>query len=341
MIQQKFIDSWYHKRWWNYLLLPFSILFFVISRLRYFAYYYGLFKQTQWNIPIIVVGNITVGGTGKTPLVIALVEFLQRQGFKPAVVSRGYGGKYQQPTVLTAASKVSEVGDEACFIFQRTSCPVAVGKRRVAVVQLIQAKCPECNVIISDDGLQHYSMGRQVEIVVIDGQRRFGNGYLLPAGPLREPAKRLQQVDFIVSNGGLDLHETTFRVSPTGVKTDKIQCMQLISQHAYQLLQPDKIMDLSDWQNQRVHAVAGIGHPQRFFQQLREQGIQLIEHPFPDHHFFQAEDLKFDDDVPIFMTEKDAVKCQSFANLQYWVVPVSAKLSDKFYQVLLKRLPTK
>ena len=296
-----------------------------LVRVRRGLYRWGWLKRYRAPVPVIVVGNITVGGAGKTPCVIWLCEILRAAGYTPGVVSRGYGGQAASwPQVVTLTSDTRQVGDEPVLIAVRTGCPVFAAPDRGAAIRALLEAEPEVDVIVSDDGLQHYAMARDVEIVVIDGARRFGNGYCLPAGPLREPLSRLGEVDFKVCNGG---------VAHTGELS-----MQLAMDQAHNLLRPDWLCSLSELAGTRVHAVAGIGHPQRFFSQLREAGLDVIEHPFPDHHPFRAADIYFDDSLPVLMTEKDAVKCMPFADIQHWAVPVFAKMDAQFARNIVKRL---
>lgn len=281
-------------------------------------------KQPQrLPVPVVVVGNITVGGTGKTPLVVALVEALRARGHRPGVVSRGYGAGGGAPTLLDAASDAAAVGDEPLLIRETTGAPVAVGRDRVAAGRLLLAS-HDCDVIVADDGLQHYPLFRNVEICVIDGDRRFGNGRLLPAGPLREPLARLDSVDFRVCNGGQ---------SAAGEVPMRLSGDDAVSVGDSRVSQP-----LGDFAGRRVHAVAGIGNPARFFAKLREAGIDAIEHAFPDHHAYVAADLDFGDGLPVLMTDKDAVKCRNFGGANRWRIPVRAKLPDAFFDAVRARL---
>lgn len=271
--------------------------------------------------PLIVVGNLVVGGSGKTPLVIALVEALRARGFAPGVLSRGYGGRVREATLLDAAAQPGEVGDEPCLIRQRTGVPVAVGPNRAASAALLAGQ--GVDVLVADDGLQNPAIRGDVEICVIDGERRFGNGWLLPAGPLREPLDRLRNVDFCVANGGT-------------AEPDEVP-MRLAGDSAV-ALGDDAALPLSAFAGQRVHAVAGIGHPPRFFASLRVHGIEIIEHAFADHHAFRAADLAFGDDLPVLMTEKDAIKCRAFAQARHWFVPVRAELPAGFLDEVAQML---
>lgn len=308
-------DIWYNKHPLAYLLLPFSWLYTFVNVIRRFCYQSGIFAVNQIDVPIIIVGNISVGGTGKTPLVIWLAEYLKNKGYRPGIVSRGYGGKLSGKTQqVRTDSEPSIVGDEPILIAKKTTCPVAVAvERRKAAEELI-AHC-HCDIIICDDGMQHYSLGRDIEIAVIDGQRRFGNNHCLPAGPLREPISRLESVDFVVSKYKAARHEHKMDYSYG----------DLIS-----LTDTNSTMPVSELSGQTVHAIAGIGNPNRYFSYLRNQNITLIMHEFPDHYPFTAIDLQFDDGLPVVMTEKDAVKCSAYANDKFWCLPIAATLSDSF-----------
>ena len=310
---------WYSQNPVAWVLLPLSWLFCAVSILRRFIYVNGLLPSRAMPVPVIIVGNISVGGTGKTPLLIALCEYLIQQGFKPGVVSRGYGaaasGEY--PVAVNDAAAV--YGDEPVLIRQRTACPVVIGSDRVAAAKMLLAE-NECDVILSDDGMQHYRLKRDIEIAVVDNSRKFGNGFCLPAGPLREPVSRLRKVDILACHGRTD---------------DKyhfhLEFGKVIN------LQTGEKRNLDVFATGAVHAVAGIGHPGRFFSQLRARGVEVIEHAFPDHHAYTTDDLAFADNLPILMTEKDAVKCKHLQPVSksgdtiknIWAVPVSAEISDQ------------
>ncbi len=321
---------WYHKPPLVMLLVPLSWLFCIVGMLRRKAYQSQLLKVTRLPVPVIIVGNISVGGTGKTPLVVWLVNFLKQAGYKPAIISRGYGGRERGGAQrVTSDSDAASVGDEAVLLVRRCHCPMSVAPNRVAAAQLVLENTG-CDIIVCDDGLQHYALARDIEIAVIDGVRRFGNGYCLPAGPLREPPSRLDSVDFVVVNGeaakvGEIIRQTQFsmRLHPGALR---------------QVSDDNKMCDLSVFHGQVVHAVAGIGHPARFFQHLKESGIKVIEHAFPDHHPFTAQDLQFGVNASVIMTEKDAVKCRDFAGENHWYMPVDAQLNPEFGERLLKQL---
>lgn len=314
-------QDWYQSSltWRTALLLPLSCVFRFVVATRRFLYRMNLKKSFQFDIPTIIVGNITVGGTGKTPFVIWLAEKLREKGLSPGIVSRGVGGKMQMtPRWVTEASPVNQVGDEALLLLKRTKCPLVIGIDRVACVRELLSKT-NCNVVISDDGLQHYRLRRKIEIALIDGARELGNKQMLPAGPLREPVSRLNSVNFVVKNGQATSNE--------------IQ-MQLQSE-AFRDVKSDTIQSLH---SKKIHVVTGIGNPQRFFIELRHMGFELIEHVFPDHYLYAEKDLVFSDDLPIVMTEKDAVKCKAFVNEKMFYLPVNAVLDEKLLKNILSCL---
>ena len=314
---------WYDNNPISVLLLPLAWCFCLATDLRRWLYRHGWLKSVVLPVPVIVVGNITVGGSGKTPLVVWLVEMLSGQGMRPGVVSRGYGGKAPYwPQVVSGQSDPSLVGDEPVLIARRTGCPVVVGADRVVAAQQLLADYG-VDIIIADDGLQHYRLARTLEIAVIDGRRKLGNGHCLPAGPLRERRGRLRHVDLRVSTELSGVGTYLMRLEPGDV-------------HAVN--DKARIHSLRHFSRQVVHAVAAIGHPQRFFALLRECGIEIREHPFRDHHRFTAEDICFDDDLPVLMTEKDAIKCTTFADSRHWYLPVTARLNNEFGEHLLARL---
>jgi tetraacyldisaccharide 4'-kinase len=314
--------TWYGDASPSWLLRAPAALYGAVTHWRVAGYRRDWLASERLPVPVVVVGNITVGGTGKTPLTIALVDFLRERGWHPGVVSRGHGGRQRLPALLGDAPDPAEVGDEPCLIRRRTGMPVAVGRDRPAAARLLVEA--GVDVVLADDGLQHYRLQRDIEICVIDGLRRFGNKRLLPAGPLREPLARLDRVDFRVCNGGL-------------ARADEI-LMRLFGDRARNLRAPADERLLRKFARQRVHAVAGIGHPRRFFDSLRAQQIDVIEHAFADHHAYVAGDLDFGDDLPLLMTSKDAVKCATFAKPDWWCVPVRALLPDSFLDDIDARL---
>jgi tetraacyldisaccharide 4'-kinase len=261
------------------------------------------------------VGNLTTGGTGKTPLVTWLVDFLRASGYRPGVIARGYKGRARHwPQPVRADSDPLIAGDEAVLLAVRCGCPIVVGPDRVAAARALLEQ-GECDLIVSDDGLQHYALERDIEIAVIDGERRFGNGFCLPAGPLREPPGRLTEADLVVVNG-------------SGRPGEYPMTMRL--ERAVSLESGIDPRELASFDRQWVHAVAGIGNPGRFFARLRQAGIRLEEHVFPDHHVYVAEVLEFGDDRPVVMTEKDAVKCRNLGLRNSWYIPVTIEMTAEF-----------
>jgi tetraacyldisaccharide 4'-kinase len=322
-------NIWYAPTPAPLILRPFSAFFSVLAAFRKILYQTGLKKTTNFQQPIIIVGNITVGGSGKTPLVIALANFLQTQGYQPGIISRGYKGKNKTLLEATAQSNPIQVGDEAILLARQTNCPVVICPNRVRGVSYLLEK-KGCNVILSDDGLQHLALGRSIEIAVIDASRGFGNGFLLPAGPLRESTKRLKNVDFCIINGGSP--------DPKWIASRQF-CMYLIAKDLLNVKNPLRKLDLTALADKKIHAVAAIGHPGNFFQTLKKLGISIIEHPFPDHHLFDQQDFAFlNSDDYVIMTEKDAVKCETFADERYWQLPVSAQLPANFFTIFLGKL---
>jgi tetraacyldisaccharide 4'-kinase len=276
------------------------------------AYQHGILKTATLPVPVVVVGNITVGGTGKTPLVIWLVEYLRRAGFRPGVISRGYGGQASDwPQWVSPDSDPQQVGDEPVMIAQRARCPVVVGPDRPEDGQTLLENA-DCNIVLCDDGLQHYRLQRDLEIVVVDAVRGFGNGYCLPAGPLREPVSRLDSVPVVVYSNSPSPDTCGYTLEPTVFRS---------------LADGNATREPSDWHRQTIHAVAGIGNPERFFQLLEAMGLSIVRHAFPDHHRFTAADLDFGSDAVIVMTEKDAVKCRESAAGDLWYLAMDVKMT--------------
>jgi tetraacyldisaccharide 4'-kinase len=314
---------WYRKHPFTMVLAPLSWLFCLLTVTRWFAYQLGWFKVHYLEVPVIVVGNITVGGTGKTPLVIWLARFLTDHGYRAAIVCRGYKGETGHwPQLVGPASDPRTVGDEAVLLARRTRCPVVAGPDRVAAANTL-LRHAHCDVIISDDGMQHLALGRQVEIAVVDGIRRHGNGLCLPAGPLREPISRLRKVDLIVSNGAGHRGEFAMALKHCGL---------------YRVKQPAHHAPIETIKGRPVHAVCGLGHPSRFFSTLEGLGLDIERHPFPDHYTFRRKDICFNDDLPVIMTEKDAVKCAPFADARHWYLAVEAELPPLFQEQILSLL---
>jgi tetraacyldisaccharide 4'-kinase len=300
-------QSWYQKgHWLSLLLLPLSGLYWLLSSARRRLFMLGIKRQYQLAVPVVIVGNISVGGTGKTPFTLWLCQQLLVRGIKPGIISRGYGAKITMPLTVTAASSAKEVGDEPLLLARRSECPVVVCPDRVAAGNALLAQ-HDVDIIICDDGLQHYRLARQLEIVLIDGRRGFGNGLLLPAGPLRETPARLADVDLVIANSG-EVPQADHQ-------------MQLISVAAKSLLTGTLLTPC------KVTLVAGIGNPQRFKITAQQAGFTIVgERFFADHHQFNAADFA-GINTPVLMTEKDAVKCQNFAHNNWYFLPVDASFS--------------
>jgi tetraacyldisaccharide 4'-kinase len=314
---------WYSQNPVAWLLLPISWFYCALVILRRWLYRIGIIKSYRISVPLVIVGNISVGGTGKTPLLIALCDLLKKQGIKPGIVSRGYGGSFTGERLVDDTDAAEDVGDEPFLIAKRTQCPVAVGKNRVAAAELLLKK-HTCDIVLSDDGLQHYRMRRDLEIAVVDVKRQFGNEFCLPAGPLRESVGRLKSVDMIIYHG----------------ETSSDNCFMLEFSEAINLLTREA-RPVTSFRDAPVHAVAGIGHPERFFDQLENADLTVIRHPFPDHYGFNESDLKFDEEnekSTLLMTEKDAVKCDKFATENNWYIPVTAKLSEQLVSNFLEKI---
>jgi tetraacyldisaccharide 4'-kinase len=327
--------AWYRNPSWLRLLRPLSRFYGRVAQWRRARFLADPARSYRAGALVVIVGNITVGGTGKTPLTLALAQVLQKHGVALAIVSRGHGGHSKQyPLEVTSDMDPALCGDEALIYARRAGCPVVVDPRRARGVQYLEQKY-QPRLILSDDGLQHYALQRDVEIVVLDGQRGIGNGLLLPQGPLREEASRLLEADLLVSNG------EPLVALPTGDKP--LYTMQVHPGLLYNLATGESL-DTAKFRAQyqgKVHAVAGIGNPARFFSTLTQEGFAIISHVFNDHHRFQARDIAFDDDLPVLMTEKDAVKCGSFATPRHWYLSVDAVLPPALLPMLLDLLVIK
>lgn len=315
------MQNWLERHWYSdkvgfwpvFFVLPDLILSLLVT-LRRFLYKVGVIPSWRCPVPVIIVGNVTVGGTGKTPLVIWLAEQLKAKGYSPGIISRGYGGSAEEVTEVFKDANPSFVGDEPLLMSMRTSCPVWIGKKRPAVVRALLKANPQCDVIISDDGLQHYALKRDFEIVVVDGVRHYGNGAMLPFGPMREPLWRVLDADAVVVNGG----DADFWSGE--------HLMRLHGGDFYSLSDAGKTSSAKDFEGKKIHAFAGIGHPARFFNHLRQLELEVVEHPFPDHHAYSPVDLQIEGAEVILMTEKDAVKCLKFPQKNIWVLPVQAEV---------------
>lgn len=359
---------WYRGHWLGHGMVPLGWLYCGIARLRRWLYQRGWLASYSAPVPVIVVGNLSVGGTGKTPLVLWLAEYLVERGYRPGIALRGYGREsfhenakaavdadasggrgarhcaavgrssdadeqrnpqasapvLEQPRQVPPDGDVSEFGDEAVLLAQRAGCPVMVGRDRVAAAHAL-ADDGGCDLVITDDGLQHYRLRREIEILVVDGQRGFGNHRCLPAGPLREPVSRRRWVDLVIMNGGLANHSAAL----DSHALDSYR-MELEPADAVSLVDPSLRRPLADFAGQLVTAVAGIGNPQRFFLMLRGLGLTVDPRPYPDHHRYDANDVRSWPAGPILMTEKDAVKCRAFADSAHWYVPVTAAPDSRF-----------
>jgi len=332
--------AWYKGTWWLYLLLPISWLFRLIAGIRKAWLVRGA-RQHKFAVPVVVIGNLTVGGTGKTPLIIALSSELKKAGLRVGIVSRGYGAQTEEfPVQVTEEHTAAQVGDEPLLIHQLTECPVVIDPDRPRGCNYLLEN-NELDVILSDDGLQHYAMPRDIEIVVVDGERLFGNGLCLPAGPLREPVSRLRSVDAILVNTGSQQRDVSAVMSKVTAPS------QLPPVHGM-CLKPKTLRNLkSDEQRpfagapfkmgDRVQAVAAIGNPERFFKLVGELPYTVEDFAFPDHHPYEKVDFEaagIDLSRPIVMTEKDGIKCQSFANENFWVLHVDVQLSEQFRSLI-------
>jgi len=315
---QRFLSRiWYSGNPAAWLLWPLTLIFCIIVWIR--RRYYAVAGVHAQPVPVIVIGNISVGGTGKTPLVVWVVEWLAGRGFHPGVVSRGYGGEHRAgPLVVTRESDPATCGDEPVLIATRTGCPVVVDADRVEAARVLVEHF-ECDVLVSDDGLQHYRLDRDLEVVVVDGARRFGNGFCLPAGPLREPMSRLESADIVLING--EPRPGEFRLSLAG-------------DLAVNLRNPERHVSIDAFGGRRVVAVAGIGRPARFFHYLRARGLDVEERPFPDHYRYSPDDLAAMGKGTVLMTEKDAVKVRGFARPDDWYVPVTAHPDEALSRLL-------
>lgn len=314
-----------HRLWYRHsplalLLVPFSLLFGLVAAARRVAYRRGVLKRERLAVPVIVVGNLVAGGAGKTPLVLWLVAQLDARGWRPGILSRGYQGQNDTPRAVSPGADPAEVGDEPALLAERSGVPVWIGRHRVAAGRALLAAHPECNVLVCDDGLQHYALARDFEIAVED-ERGLGNGRLLPAGPLREPASR--HVDATVANG---------------IQRAGAYAMRFDAAGFYPIHDPEQSVSLGDLRAQRLHVVAGIGNPERFFRQLEALDLRFVAHAFPDHHRYRAEDLRFDACDTVLMTEKDAVKCRAFGRTDLVALRIEAVVDPALVDLIETRL---
>ncbi len=316
-------QHWYRLSALSLVLWPASLLYRLLVALRRLAYRSGALQAVRLRVPVIVVGNIVAGGTGKTPLVLWLAAMLKENGWKPGILCRGYRGSATAAMEVGAASAADMVGDEPLLLARHGGCPVWIGRERVRAASGLLAAHPECDVLILDDGLQHYRLARDIEIVVED-ERGAGNGFLLPAGPLREPASR--RVDAWVAN-----------TAPCGTRMPCFR-MDLRGDAFRSVAAPQTSAPAAAFAGKNVHAVAGIGNPQRFFDHLARLGLATVNHAFPDHHAYAPGDLDFGDCEALLMTEKDAVKCEAFARAHWYALQVEAELAPAFSDFILAKL---
>ncbi len=329
-LEQKITQAWYLNKKWIFALYPLEVLYHFIFKIRKFCFKVGIFRSFRANVPVIIVGNILVGGTGKTPVVIEIIKLLKIAGYQPGIITRGYGGKNKNyPIVINKAHEAEEVGDEAVLLFRNTQVPIVIDKDRKQSAKKLQQL--GCNIIVSDDGLQHFALKRDLEIVIFDGQRKLGNQHLLPVGPMREELSRLNSVDFVLINGKQKismLQQWKFKSFRFEIKP--VSLIDIASQ---------KERNIHSLSNEKVHALVAIGNPLRFIQTLKLLGAEVLPHVFNDHYFFTINDIPRDK-LPIIVTEKDAVKIESLnlSGIEY--LKIHANLPDAFNIQLLKKLTT-
>ncbi len=331
--------NWLHRVWyeggWAYrVLLPFAGIYWLLLALRRLLFRFGLIGRYRARVPVIIVGNITAGGTGKTPVTIWLARELRARGFRPGIVSRGYGGSQSSSSMrVDQASDPAVVGDEPVLIAKRTGCPVVVDANRARAAEMLADD--GVDVIIADDGLQHYRLERTYEICVIDGSRGLGNRLLIPAGPLRETVDRLAEVDQVLVNGRLRGRAESL----TAVEQNAIE-FQLVANEV-ERLDGSLTRPIDRFSGTTVHGVAAIGNPGRFFDLLREHGMQVLEHAFQDHAPLGRQDLRFGDDFDVLMTEKDAVKLDGLTGIKYWYVPVELQMDPALSRPWLEQIESR
>ena len=321
------LEHWLVSRWYQRAPVPFWLgwmeaLYALLLRVRRQFYAWGIWHSQSLAVPVVVVGNLTVGGTGKTPLVAGLAVALRERGWRPGILSRGYRSGNPGEHLLPADAAPEDFGDEPVWLSRSAGVPVAIGKHRVAAAELLQQA--GCDLIISDDGLQHWALGRDIEILVIDGERRFGNERLLPAGPLREPLQRAARVDLRVVNGGAAREgEVVMTVRPGDI---------------VRVGGVGGALSLDGLRGQTVHAVAGIGNPERFFGMLEAHGLRVHRHAWPDHHDFNGSEVRFEDELLVLVTEKDAVKVARHAHERLYAVPIEVELPPACVESLHEQL---
>ena len=322
-IDQIFNNQYYKKSNWIYLLIPFSIIFYCISILKNYLYKNGFLKRIKIKVPVLIIGNITLGGTGKTPLALNLITKFLNKGLNPALISRGYGGTAKNITEVFESTNVRVVGDEALLIKAKSKIPVFVGKDRVGAAKILLKKYPKTSIIISDDGLQHHRLGRDYEIIVVDSQRNFGNGFIFPAGPLRESRSRLNQVDAVVYKGTSN--------------NSKFYQMKYITKHFKNLI-TSKNITFEGIQDKKIVAITAIGNPESFFSILEDYNLKFKKVIFNDHYLFNKNDFIKYANYNIVMTEKDSIKCKELATKNFWVLPLETKVDERLFRNILKKV---
>ena len=322
-VDQIFNNQYYKKSSWIYLLIPISIFFYLSSILKKYLYKKGFLTTIKIKVPVLIIGNITLGGTGKTPLALNIIENFLKEGLKPALISRGYGGRANNIKEVFEFSNVRAVGDEALLIKSKSKIPVFIGKDRANVARILLKKYPETSIIISDDGLQHHRLARDYEIIVVDSQRQFGNGLIFPAGPLRECISKLKQVDAVVYKGANS--------------NSNYYQMKYITKHFKNLL-TNKTAIFKGIQDKKIVAITAIGNPESFFSTLEGYGLEFKKVTYNDHYLFNKNDFIKYADYNIVMTEKDAIKCQKFATKNFWVLPLETKVDERLFRNILKKV---
>jgi len=320
---QIFNNQYYKKSNWIYLLIPFSIFFYLFNIFKKYLYKIGFLKTIKIKVPVLIIGNITLGGTGKTPLALDLIDKFLKEGLKPALISRGYGGRTKNITEVFHFSDVSSVGDEALLIKAKSKIPVFIGKDRVSAARILLKKYPKTSIIISDDGLQHQRLARDYEIIVVDSQRQFGNGLIFPAGPLRECISKLKQVDAVVYKGASN--------------NCNFYEMKYITKYLRNLLTNKKAI-FEGIEDKKIVAITAIGNPESFFSTLEGYNLEFKKVTFNDHYLFNKNDFIKYADYNIIMTEKDAIKCKKFATKNFWVLPLETKVDERLFQNILKKV---
>lgn len=339
--EQRIVRYWYRRRlaFPLWFLTPFSVLFRFLASFRRLLYWLKIKRTWHAPVPVIIVGNVTVGGTGKTPTVLGLVDLLQQAGYRPGIISRGYGGVGPFPMLVNTSSNPEACGDEPVMLANLSGVPVAVAPKRPQAAKLLLER-HDCNVLIADDGLQHYALGRDIELAVVDGERGLGNGWRLPAGPLRESARRLRKVDWVIVNSAddIDVNDYGKRLHLSAAQSEKHIVTMKLAPSGWFRVSDNKEIEVP--RGEDVLAIAGIGNPERFFNLIMEHEIDIQEtRVFSDHYQYQANDFyDVGNETPILMTEKDAVKCAHFARPHWYYLQVAANFSADFESKLIQRV---